>query len=190
MTFDTKQLMLTVVDMQNGFLGQRSQHVLPVVVKLVQEFRRRGLPVVFTRFHNIQDSQYERLIGWRRLRSSPEIDLSPELQKYAEIVIDKEIYSAFTPVFDATVKQHNWRSIVLCGVATDGCVLKTAVDAFERGLTPIVVTDACASHAGDDVHKAGLLLLERFIGKNQLMNMDSLLAGIDLKQLPALHGNS
>src|SRR6266567_7114795 len=107
MTFDIKQLVLTVIDMQNGFLGQRSQHVLPAVVKLVQEFRRRRLPVIFTRFHNLQGSQYERLIGWRRLRSSPEIDLSPELQQYADIVIDKEIYSAFTPLFEETVKRHN-----------------------------------------------------------------------------------
>jgi nicotinamidase-related amidase len=179
MKFDTTQLVLTVIDMQNGFLGPRSQHILPSVLRLVQEFEQRTLPVVFTRFHNLENSQYERLIGWRRLRSSPEIDISPELQQYADAVIDKEIYSAFTPAFDAMVAQRGWQYIVLCGVATDGCVLKTAVDAFERGLTPIVVTDACASHAGEDIHRAGLLLLERFIGKNQLMNTSALLSTID-----------
>jgi nicotinamidase-related amidase len=58
--------------------------------------------------------------------------------------------------------------LVLCGIATDGCVLKSAVDAFERGIEPVVVTDACASHAGREIHEAGLLLLARFIGPGQL----------------------
>jgi len=46
--------------------------------------------------------------------------------------------------------------------------LKSAVDAFERDIEPVVITDACASHAGGAVHEAGLLLLGRFIGKDQL----------------------
>jgi len=61
--------------------------------------------------------------------------------------------------------------LVLCGIATDGCVLKTAVDAFERGIEPVVVVDACASHAGNAVHEAGLLLLGRFIGAGQLRSV-------------------
>jgi hypothetical protein len=47
--------------------------------------------------------------------------------------------------------------------------MKTAVDAFERNLTPVVISDACGSHAGVDVHNAGLLILERFIGKDQIV---------------------
>lgn len=42
-----------------------------------------------------------------------------------------------------------------------------------------VITDACASHGGEKVHKAALLLLERFIGKMQLIDMDVLLSTID-----------
>jgi nicotinamidase-related amidase len=179
MTLNTEQLVLVVVDMQNGFLGRKANHILPSVLRLVQEFRKRGLPIVFSRFHNAPGSQYERLIGWTRLRFSPEVDISLELEQYAETVIDKEIYSVFTPVFASMVERRNWHNIALCGVATDGCVLKTAVDAFERGLTPIVVTDACASHAGEDVHRSGLQLLERFVGKEQLVDAGTLLAAID-----------
>jgi nicotinamidase-related amidase len=176
---NSKELVLLVVDMQNGFLGPHSHHILPPVVRLVQEYKKRGLPVVFSRFHNGPNSQYERLMGWTRLRSSPEIDISSDLQPYAQLVLDKNMYSAFTPAFNAMIEQQEWRVIAICGVATDGCILKTAVDAFEKGLIPIVVTDACASHAGDDIHRAGLLLLERFVGKKQLINTDTLLATID-----------
>lgn len=179
MTINNKQLVLLVVDMQNGFLGRRSQHVLPSVLKLVEEFKKRGLPIVFTRFHNNPGSQYERLIDWTRLRTSPETDLHSNLEPYATEVVDKDIYSAFTPSFTAMVEKNRWRTIAICGVATDGCVLKTAVDAFERGLLPLVISDACASHAGEDVHNAGLMLLGRFIGKQQLMDTETLLSEID-----------
>jgi len=47
--------------------------------------------------------------------------------------------------------------------------MKTAVDALERNLTPVGISDACASHAGVDVHNAGLMILERFIGKDQIV---------------------
>jgi nicotinamidase-related amidase len=49
-------------------------------------------------------------------------------------------------------------------------VLKTAVDAFERDLTPWIVQDACASHAGPEPHNAGLLVARRFIGRSQIIS--------------------
>jgi nicotinamidase-related amidase len=174
-----KDVVLIVIDMQNGFLGSRTQHVIPKVVSLVEEFQKRHLPIVFTRFHNEPGSQYERLIHWTRLRDSPEIDLTPELVPFADVVIDKSVYTAFTPSLLALLEKGGWQRIVLCGVATDSCVLKTAADAFERQLTPLVVEDACASHGGDDVHKAGLLLIGRFIGKSQIMDSEALLKFLD-----------
>ena len=35
----------------------------------------------------------------------------------------------------------------------------------------LLVTDACASHAGREFHRAGLLLLGRFIGARQLKSL-------------------
>lgn len=135
--------------------------------------------MVFTRFRNHAGSAYERLIGWDRLRTGPETDLVPELVTLATRVIEKAQYSAFTPEFEALVRQAGWRRLLFCGIATDGCVLKSAVDAFERDLRPIVVLDACASHGGNDVHECGLTLLGRFIGRRQLVDMTEALAMLD-----------
>jgi nicotinamidase-related amidase len=176
---ERKKTVLVVVDMQNGFLNEKSRHVIPNVVRVVQEFETRQIPVIFTRFHNEPGSPYERLIGWERLRTSPETDLTEEMRPHAKTVIDKNFYSVFTSEFKQRVKKAGWSNIVLCGVATDGCVLKTAIDSFERGLTPFVVKDACASHAGEEVHQAGLLLLSRFIGKGQILETASIIRLLD-----------
>ncbi len=166
---------LVVVDMQNGFLNHKSEHVIPNVVNLVKIFEERDRPVVFTRFHNQIGSPYETLIGWRRLRESPEIDLTDELKPFATTVIDKDFYSSFTNEFEDLLNHSNWTTIVLCGVATESCVMKTAVDAFERGLRPLVISDACASHAGEAIHQAGLTILGRFIGDKQIIKTSELL---------------
>jgi nicotinamidase-related amidase len=178
MTIDIAQSILVVIDMQNGFLVQRTEHVLPPVLTLIQEFGKLKRPVVFTRFHNAENSPYERLIGWKRLRSSPETDLTSAVQPYVTNVIDKNIYSAFTAEFIRLLTLNGWTTLVICGVATDSCVLKTAVDAFERDLTPIVVSDACASHGGEEAHNAGLLVLGRFIGKKQIVDTASVLSAL------------
>ncbi|MBK9214662.1 MAG: cysteine hydrolase [Chloracidobacterium sp.] len=170
---------LIVIDMQNGFLGSRSNYIIPSVVQLVEECQKRKIPTVFTRFHNRENSPYERLIGWTRLRNAPETDLTPELSQFAQTIIDKDFYSSFTEEFAELVKKNDWRTLILCGVATESCVMKTAVDAFEKGFTPIVISDACASHAGEDVHASGLMILGRFIGKDQLVTSNDLIRKLD-----------
>ena len=60
-------------------------------------------------------------------------------------------------------------------------MLKTAIDAFERGIEPVVVVDACASHAGREIHEAGLTLLRRFVGGRQLRTTAEVL-GLDDKE--------
>jgi nicotinamidase-related amidase len=87
---------LIVVDMQNGFIRPSTEQVVPKVQGLVESWAGLGGEVVFTRFINTPDSQYERLIGWKRLQSAPETDLVSTLAPLAKTVIDKNFYSVFT----------------------------------------------------------------------------------------------
>lgn len=169
---------LFVIDMQNGFVSNKSAPIVPAVADLLGRWRATGRPYVLSRFINYADSPYERLIGWSRMESSPEIDLVPEIAPAASgaaAVIDKGIYSAFTEEGIHLVERNGWDNIVVAGIATESCVLKTAVDAFELGLTPWVVTDASYSHAGAEPHEAGLLVAGRFIGSKQLVTSAEIL---------------
>ncbi len=163
--------MLLVVDVQNGFVNDQTRHVIEAVNRLIGAFSGRGEPVAFTRFVNTPGSGYERWIGWTRFMRGPENDLYDAVDASAGPVFIKHGYTAFTPEFESHVSEQRVERLVLCGIATDGCVLKSAVDAFERGIEPVVVTDACASHAGSEIHDAGLLLLGRFIGARQLKSV-------------------
>ena len=164
-----------VIDMQNGFLNEHSNHIVKNVAGLINRLQGLSVPVVFSRFLNFAGSPYETLIDWDRVQGEPETDIVAELAPLVEELIDKNFYTALTSDFVELIREHDWKTIILSGIATESCVLKTAVDAFELGLRPIVISDACASDVGPDSHSAGLIVLESLIGKKQIMTASELL---------------
>ncbi|MDI5936969.1 MULTISPECIES: cysteine hydrolase [unclassified Micromonospora] len=179
----TGRPVLVVTDMQNGFVREQSAHIVPVVVDLVRRWQEVGGDTLFTRYFNYAGSPYERFFGWRKLQSSPETDVVSELLPFLQRgeMLDKTIYSPFTTEGEDLFAAKGWDDVYFCGIATESCVLKGAVDAFERNLRPWLIADASASHAGREAHDAGLLVARRFIGPGQVIEISdipaSLLAG-------------
>lgn len=169
---------LIVVDVQNGFVSEHAEHVVAPIARLVDRWFAAGQPVIFTKFINEPGSQWETLIHWRRLRTPPETDLHAKLADHVDsgLVAEKHSYTSLTPEVLSYLGNDLPHTVYLAGIATDGCVLKTAVDLFERGVRPVVVEDCCASHAGPELHAMGLRLIGRFIGGDQIVSA----ADIDL----------
>jgi nicotinamidase-related amidase len=178
---DPRSTALIVVDVQHGFVNRHSRGVLPAIVRLVEGWQAAGAPLVMTRFHNEVGSPYETITGWTRLRSAEEQALADELAPYADTavaVIDKAQSSAFTPEGAQLIRDAGWSDLVLCGIDTDACVYDSAMAAYQSGLRPWIVTDACASTGGPDYHDAALLLAARNIGEGQLVTTDAVLSRI------------
>lgn len=175
---------LVVVDVQNGFITDLSRPVVPVIVDLVERWTAAGRPVVFTRYLNYPGSLFERLFDWRKLTHPPETDIVPELAAAAERapVIDKKGYTLFNEAGRALVEENGWTELVFCGIDTEVCVLKSAVDAFEAGITPWVLTDASASHSSVAAHEAGILIGRRFIGPDQFITVSDIAARAGLSR--------
>jgi nicotinamidase-related amidase len=175
---------LVVVDVQNGFVTKDSAHVVPVIAGLVRRWQDARGHVVFTCYRNYPGSPFERLIGWRGLHQSPDTDLVDELVPFTGQpgvgMISKTVYTALTSAGAELLRENGYTDLFICGIATDGCVLKTALDAFESGFTPWVIRDAVASNASSadpvEVHRAGLMLLSRLIGAGQLISTNEALA--------------
>lgn len=186
-----RSAVLVVVDVQNGFIREASAPVVPVIADLVRRWQAAGGDTVFTRYLNYAGSPFERIMRWTKLQGRPDIDIVDALQPYANratAVIDKTIYSLFSPEGVQLVAERGWTDLYICGIATESCVLKTAVDAFERDLTPWVIENASASHAGSEAHNAGLLVTGRFIGRDQIIQVGDvpaeLLAELPIKLTP------
>ena len=168
---------LVVVDMQNGFITEHSEHVVPVVAQLVREWLDRGRDVVFTRYLNYDHSPFETIMGWSKLKESPETDLVDELQdlgQAATAVVDKKIYTLFNEEGAALAEARRWSDMFVCGIDTEVCVLKTAVDGFERGIRAWLLTDASASHSGQEAHDAGVLVAQKMVGRRQAITVSGI----------------
>lgn len=179
---DLSRAALLVVDVQNGFVNEHSKHVLPIITGLVDQWSESGRPTVFTRYWNFPGSPWERLIGWRALYGPPETDLAPELELRVTSpnthVLDKTVYTALTAEGLALLRELSITDLVICGIATDACVLKTTLDAFELGFTPWVLRDAVASnatrHSAAEVHSSALTLIGRLVGAGQIIGISDL----------------
>lgn len=159
---------LLIVDVQKGFVTPDTAHVPAAAASLQRNYRT----AFATRFLNPQGSMHRRLIHWSRFApgtAETELAFSPGPRT---TVIDKTMYTCVTREFVDTLRKMRATRVDICGIATDGCVLKCAVDLFEAGIVPVVLAGACGSHGGPSCHEAGLMLLRRFIGRDQVVQLD------------------
>ena len=98
--------------------------------------------------------------------------LLPIVDEYADCVINKCSYSCVknTNFIQSLVALCDGlpEEVTLVGVDTDACVLATAIDLFEMGIKPIIIEDCVGSSGGEECHEAGMLILKRSIGKEQI----------------------
>jgi nicotinamidase-related amidase len=159
---------LIIIDVQSGFINEFTHHIPQRVASLIQ--RDEYEPILFTRFINAPDGPYQRFLNWHSCGSEPETKIVPELEPWAqpERVFSKRGLCGMPDELASYLRQQPIERVFLVGIDTDMCVLKVAMDIFDMGIEPMVLTDCCASTAGLQAHLAGLAVLSRNIGANRL----------------------
>lgn len=156
---------LLIIDTQIGFINKNTKHIPSLVEKIQYEFKY----VYITKFFNPKGSFYRKLIRWNKLsKNSKEFELAFKARNDA-VIIEKSIYSCITVDFLNDLKNKGITKVYLCGIDTDICVTKCAVDLFENRIQPFILEKYCASTAGKIAHQSALTTLKRFIGKNQII---------------------
>ncbi len=103
--------------------------------------------------------------------------LAREVWGLPTLVVDKQSYGPFVGTeLEAILHRIGARDVLVCGIDTDICVLATAVDLFDRGFRPFVISDLSMSHAGPELHDAALRILPRFIGGDGIVTVAELTA--------------
>jgi biuret amidohydrolase len=162
---DPDRMALVVYDMQVGVVGQLADgpRVTERVLRVLDAARRAGVRVFFTRHMTLPTelmgiSQLRMWMAWQRkdrveeivspfLRDSPGFQIVPELAPRAsEAIFDKLSLSAFegTPL-EFALRDAQMTAFAIVGVATEVGMEPTVRHGADRGLIPIVVTDACGA---------------------------------------------
>ena len=160
---------LPILDAQNvsrKACGERAWSAIPNIVTLIDAFRARQLPILYTRPDPLQHH-----IGpaSRRPDAAKDAWLSIEFPEGispndTEIVMPKVKASIFfgTPLHSLLVGR-GYRTLVLTGGTTSGCVRASAVDATSYGFNVVVADDAVFDRAGL-VHDVALIDIDAKYG--------------------------
>jgi nicotinamidase-related amidase len=160
---------LIVVDPQKQFVGPNTAHIYPVLQALLPKFDW----VIASRLVPLPGGPVERFKRWQPLPESSDgaqiaLDLGVRPAERTR-VIRKTGFTAITPEVAAWLQETRTTEVHVCGGDTDMCVLGTAKDLFESGIRPILLTDACATMAGEPLHSHALIQFKRLFGKAQLV---------------------
>lgn len=175
---------LIVVDVQNDFcatggwidqLGEdvsQAQAMLPNLQKLIDQARGAGVLVVFVqavydeRYHSVV---YKEFVSRRFQTGLPCQSGTRGVEFYqvqpqpGDFLVQKHRYSAFANTdLDLILRSNGIQTLIMTGVATNGCVESTARDGFFQDYYIVVAEDCCAS-GNPAFHETALrILADRF----------------------------
>ncbi len=154
---------LIIIDMQKDNVGRFCQPIIPNIQSLIRKTREKNIPIVYacdSRYTN--DSLFKKL-GRRphTIKGTDGVKVIEELNPVSgDIIIEKRMMSAFFGTdLDFTLREKEVKRLIIAGIRTEFCLLKTVLDAFELGYDVIVPQDSCASPS-EDGHKATLKSLD------------------------------
>ena len=178
--FERDEVALIIIDMQRDFIEPGGygaslgndvtplQAIIPTVRRLLDGFRKTGLPIIHTRECHRADLSdcppSKRYRGKPRLRigdpgpmgriliaGEAGADIVPELKPLAtETVIDKPGKGAFyaTPLAQV-LSRAGINKLIFAGVTTEVCVQTTMREANDRGFDCLLASDATESYFPD-----------------------------------------
>ncbi|MCC5627667.1 isochorismatase family cysteine hydrolase [Nostoc sphaeroides] len=158
---------LFIIDIQNGFITPNTSHIPQRVKSLLEQniFKH----VIFTKFINTLNSPYVKYLHWHNLISEIEQKIVDDIEPFAQVIFDKTIYTACNEETLNFLKSNDIQKVFICGLDTESCVLKTAIDFFENNIISYILEYYSASTGGDKFHQAGILILSQMIGVNHIV---------------------
>lgn len=164
MNLTPQQKAIVVVDMQKDNVGAFCRAIVPNIQLLLKEARTKDISVIFACDSRYPDDFIFTKSGHplRTIRGTEGVQVIQELDpKPTDVIVEKRMLSAFFATdLDFTLRQKGIKMLVVAGVATWACVLKTAFDAVELGYELVIPADCCASPSPED-HESALKVLGR-----------------------------
>jgi nicotinamidase-related amidase len=177
--------LLVVVDMQELFRDPASPWLIPRFDELAEPIGRLieafGDRVAFTRFV-VPDAPsgswvpyYETFAPVTDPANAGWFELAAPFRGRARNHIERPVFDAWGDRMRALAGDPP--TIVLCGVATDCCVISTALPAADAGAFVRVVDDACRG-SSDGSHAAAIRVLSGYAPQVAITNVEDELAAL------------
>jgi nicotinamidase/pyrazinamidase len=167
---------LLVIDLQRDFVDpggvlyfEGAEKVTDYAVKLVEEFKEKGLPIITTQdWHDENDKEFE---VWPKhcVAGSEGARLTEKLEKSLEgyekhYSIKKTRFSAFYKTnFDDLISELGIDEFEVVGVVTNICVMFTVEEIRNRDI-PVKVHEKGVTSYDEELHKCALRQMKEVLG--------------------------
>jgi ureidoacrylate peracid hydrolase len=214
----TESPAVLVIDMTNDFLTEGAPMEIPIGREIIDNInaltarsREVGVPVIFARhMHRSDGCDIGRMAdNWHAmvdehgkpttlLAGSAGVRVYNALAPHdSDITIDKHRSSAFFETeLDTILRELHVTTVLITGMATNGCCHATALDASYRGYRVVFLSDATATNAMPDfgfgefsldtVQRYTLSLVALAIG--EVASTDDVVDRLAQRVEPAVHG--
>lgn len=159
--------MLLVIDLQNDFISDSNRFIINKIDNLINSDLYDK--IVFTKFINSSNNFTYKKLNYTSCLTKKGQDIPIDTKNH--FIIEKSKYSALNNDLIEYIQKHNILEIDICGIDTECCVLKTAFDLFENNYNVKVLRNYCASFISKDRHDNAISILERNIGKNNVIDL-------------------
>lgn len=157
--------LLLVIDVQRNFINKNTRDIPKRIEKLINENNFKY--IVFTKFINDENSNFYKVLNYRGCIRNEDREIVVDTKDNR--VLEKRTYTALTSELMTYLKENKIKDIYLCGIDTDACVLKTAIDLFENNYNVKVIEYCTMSHSGRRYHKFAIKMLKKLIGKDSVI---------------------
>lgn len=132
--------------------------IVPSINRLTEAARDRSIPVIFAMDSFLRgDFIFQGKMREHSIRGTKGAEVTDLLrQGPADIYLPKRRFSAFFKTdLDQTLRLMAVDTVVIAGIATQVCVLTTALDALSNDFQAVIVEDCCASFSRE-IHERAL----------------------------------
>jgi len=173
---------IVVLDMVKHFEGKEHvRKIIPNIQSVIKAAQDAKVPVIYVcDMHRPTDKLYFELSKYEPhcLIGTESGDVIKELKpEKPDLIVRKRNLSGFhASDLEVTLRAMGVDRIILAGASTDGCILFTAADGYQRYFRITVLGDCTSSARGSDWHEWALKLIET------TMNVEILNADMAIKK--------
>jgi nicotinamidase-related amidase len=163
---DKKKTAMLIMDYQNRMLNELSEHARKEILEkanaILEKARKANIPVIY--------------VEVRRGERTPEMEIHHSIApKTGDMVLTKQRTGPFTTTnLNEVLKKFGADTLVLFGIATQGCILTTVRCGADLDYKLVVVSDCCANPPSEEVNR--ILMEKVFPGQASVVTAKEVLA--------------
>ena len=166
LTIDKKKTAVLIMDYQNRMLNELSERARKKILEkanaILKKARKDKIHVIY--------------IEVRRGERTPEMEIHPGITpKTGDLVLTKQRTGPFTTTnLNEVLNKFGADTLVLFGIATQGCVLTTVRCGADLDYKLVVISDCCANPPSEEVNR--ILMDKVFPGQASVVTAKEVLA--------------